>query len=561
MLALLAGVAMYSVAGYLVAPRVIRHWVENSVATGPEHRLGVEDVRVNPFTLFISLTDVTLINEENKRIVSIARIETRLHPMERLQKLRTGFDVAIRGMKVVDPVNDEAILTVSNVSATHLVVHAAHGRLTLSAARLKNPELRVLRDAAGQLRLPAWLRSLLGGSPPASIDFDTLEVTGGTLRFTDHAFSPAIRLDGGDIVGTVARRRPRDAESMRMEFKGRFGESGSGHVIAAWQAPQAAGPATVNLAMQHIRLATLSPYFERFAGRGVEAGSGDLVLHYERRETAAQIDGRIDVERLQLADAIATDTGDTTPLQLVAALTTDETGRIDLSIPVLQSGDNVDPVAAIANSLDDYFSDLADTPFAVLAGVVGHEEQELGELAFPPGSAEITTVTAEKIGLLAQALGRRPLIALRARPAYDAAEDRNAIAAQQVNLHIKLATSTDSPASSTQSSFDFGDPKVRLILDEFAGARLSESRRLAISRRFESADLAYYEALYDALIRNEKVSETVLRRLARFRAGSVIRALAESGVEEKQLLLADAIEMTPSDSGGVIIRLEALPLQ
>lgn len=560
-LVLLAGVALYSVAGYVVAPRFVKFWIENSITTGPGYRLGVGNVQVNPFALFISLTDVTLIGQDNKKIVSIGQLETSLQIKERLRRSKAGFDVAIRALQVANPSTGDVILTIPDMSATSLVINAAQGAVTLGAARLRNPEFHLMRDAAGQLRLPAWLRLLQEGAPPAPVEFETLEVMGGTLRFTDYALSPALRLDAVSIVGTVARRRPSGAESMVMEFEGRFGESGSGQVIAEWRAPQRNRPTTVDLALQRIELAALSDYFARRAGRSIAAGTGDLALHYERRETTTRIDGQIDVDRLQLGDDIATDSNGTTPLYLVAALTTDETGRIDLSIPILQSGDDVDPAAAIVDSLTNYCRDLAATPFNVLAVLVGREEEDLGRLAFPPGSAEITVATADKIKLLGRALSRRPLIALRARPAYDAVADRDAIAAQQVNLHIRLATVADSSASSAQTSIDFEDPKVRLILDEFAGARLPESRRLAISRRFGDKDVAYYRALHDALVGNEDVSETVLRRLARFRARSVFGALTESGVDKKRLLLDDAIETAPSDSDDVVVRLEAIVLQ
>ena len=562
MLALLAGLAVYSVAGYLVAPRIIKYWIENSVATGPGgHRLGVEHVQVNPFTLFISLTNVTLIGPENKLIVSIGRVETSLEIAERLRRSQRGFDVALRELRVTDPSTAEVILTIPDLSATGLVVNAAQGGVTLDAARLRNPELHIMRDAAGELRLPAWPRLRQQESPPAPALFDRLEATGGTLRFTDNALSPALRLDAGGIVGTVIRGRKAGAASMAMEFKGRFGESGSGEVVAEWRALQQNGPTTVNLAMHRVDLADVSPYFAQIAGRGIAAGTGNVTLHYERRETTTRIDGRIDVDRLQLGDDVATNASVTTPLDFAAALTTDDTGRIDLSIPILKTGSDVDPAAAIIDSLNDYIKALAASPFDVLQVIAGREEEHLNILAFPSGSAEITPAAAEKIASLAGALEQRPLLALRAYPAYDPVADRDAIAAQQVHLHIRLATSADSFGVSTQTSLDLADPKVRMILDEFAGARLPESRRLAISRRFEGKDVSYYQALHDALVANEDVSETVLRRLARFRARSVVGALAESGVDEKRLLLADTIETTPTDSNEVVVRLEALPRQ
>ncbi len=558
---LLAGAAAYALGGFLIAPRIVKYWIEQSIATEPGEKLGVESVTVNPFTLFMSLTNVTLINKKNKPIISINRIETHLQIIERLRMPQPGYDVEIRDLRITDPSTGEAIWTIPNLSVTGLVVNSAQGAVRLSAARLENPVFRITRDSSGTLRLPGWLRLPQDGSPPAAFLFNRLEVSGGKLRFTDYALSPSMKLEADAIVGTITRRNLADAESMAVRFEGRFGATGSGEVIAEWGRPHRRTPTTVNLALRRVELPTVSPYFAQIAGLHIAAGTGDLTLNYEHRDTAIRMENRIAVDRLRFGDRSLNDAAMQLPLELAVALLEDNGDHIDISIQASQSGADVDPADMIVDSLTDYIKDRAAMPFEVLAGLVGRGDEKLGTLAFRPGSAEITTATAEKIKLLARALSQRPRLALRANPTYDSAADRDAIAAQQVRLHIELATSAGSFGLPTQATIDFEDPKVRLILDEFADARLPEARRLAISRRYEGKDIAYYQAVNDALVANEDVSETVLRRLARFRARSVVGALTKSGVDEKQLLLADAIETTPSDSNDVVVRLDALPVQ
>lgn len=556
MLALVAGVAMYSLAGYLVAPRIVKYSIENSVATEPGHRLGVENVYVNPFTLFISLTNVTLISEENKLIVSIARVETGFRILERLRGSRRGYDAEIRDVHIADPSTGEVILVIPDLSARGLVVNAAEGAVTFGVARLESPELRIMRDPAGRLHLPDWLRLPQEDSPPAAVQFARLEVTGGKLRFTDHMLSPALRFDASGIVGTITRRRLAGIESAVVELEGRFGESGSGEIVAAWQPSLRQTPSTVNLALRQVELAAVSPYFAQIAGRDITAGSGDITFNHERHDMSVQMKNRLVIDRLRFSDRPLTEANSKLPLDLAVALITDNRDHIDISIPASQR--DVDPAGGIVDSLTDYINALAATPFDVLADLVEREDTDLGFLVFPSGSAEITPPAAEKIALLARALEQRPLLALRTYPTYDPIADRDAIAAAQVQLHIELATSAGASGLFTQKPLDFEDPKVRLVLDEFAGARLPESRRLAISSRFEGNEIAYYRALYDALVANEDVSETVLRRLARFRARSIVSALTENGVGKTRLLLADAIETTSSDANAIAVRLEAL---
>jgi hypothetical protein len=90
---LLAGMATYSLAGFVIAPRAIKHWLENSNVIEPDCRLDVQNVYVNPFTLFLSLNNVTLLEKENKLFVSVGRVDTYLWSVEKFRSKRAGRDV------------------------------------------------------------------------------------------------------------------------------------------------------------------------------------------------------------------------------------------------------------------------------------------------------------------------------------------------------------------------------------------------------------------------------------------------------------------------------------
>jgi hypothetical protein len=561
MLVLLASSATYIVAGFLVAPHMVRYWIENSIPTQPGRRLVVEGVFVNPFTLFISLTNVTLFDSKDNRILTVRRIETHSRLVEKLRDTRPGRDARIRDLLATDPSTDRLILTVPELSVTGLEVDVRKGLISVGVVRLGSPEIRITRDAAGRLHLPTWLPLWWNDATVTPVPFDMLEVSGGTMRFADHALSPELQLDANDIAGTITHRRATGTESVAVELTGRFGELASGEVTAEWQLPDRRSPTTVSLVLRRINVSAISPYFARIAGRGIVAGSGDLTLHYARNDTTFRIDNHVVVDGLQLSDPGVTVTGIELPLDLAAALLTDNRGRIDISMPALQGSIDADfdPVDAIVDTLTDHLRNLSAMPFDVLAGLVGRSDEDLGMLVFRPGSAEITAATSERIELLARALGQRPLLGLRAYPAYDPAADRDAIAEQQVRLHVDLATSAGQSGRTVQVRLDVDDPKVRAILDEFAAARVPKSQRGEILSRYGGGNADYYQAVYDALIANEYVSETALRRLARFRARSAVDALAGNGVGEERLLFADAIETTNSNRDAVVLRLEAMP--
>ena len=181
-------------------------------------------------------------------------------------------------------------------------------------------------------------------------------------------------------------------------------------------------------------------------------------------------------------------------------------------------------------------------------------------IPFLPGSAEMAPAATDTLRQLAAALEQRPRLDMRVRPSYDLAADRDAIAEQQVRLHIALATSASTGDRASAAVPDFGNPRVRDILDEFAGERLPEAQRRAIARGVDDFYVAARPVpdgdLYLALVANEPVSGTVLRRLARFRARSVIDALERHGIDRTRFGISDALDTTETGAGTVPVKLE-----
>jgi hypothetical protein len=153
-------------------------------------------------------------------------------------------------------------------------------------------------------------------------------------------------------------------------------------------------------------------------------------------------------------------------------------------------------------------------------------------------------------------LSQRPRLGLIVYPGYDPVADREALARQQVGLHVNLATSSGGPGRPDHAAIDFSDRKVHTVLDEFAENRLSRPRQEAIESRHAERDAAYYRDVFEVLVDNEDVARTALRRLARYRAQTVVRGIVQSGVSDGRIRQADVIEaLEPGDARGAV-RLE-----
>lgn len=203
--------------------------------------------------------------------------------------------------------------------------------------------------------------------------------------------------------------------------------------------------------------------------------------------------------------------------------------------------------------------DTARNPFEVLGQIAGEPASALSRLEFLPGSAELDAASSQTLEALARVLDRRPRLALAIRPAYDPVADGEALARQQVRLHVLLASTARPPVQADDAPPDFGDEKVQAVLDEFAATRLPERSRRALVEEDPGRGVAYYRAVFDALVANLDVDDAALRRLARYRAQSAAGELARLGVDPGRLVRHDTIDVRSGGNPRIRVEIEPVP--
>ena len=556
LIGLFAGAALYTLAGFLIAPRAIKSWIESTNLSGPGCRLDVQAVYVNPFTMFVSFTNATLLDQENKWRVSAAGAETKAWTIGSMRGGVPGRNVAIRNLVVTNTQTGEPFLSVPGAVARRVEIGAGGSFISAGHVRLGQPDAAITRDETGIRVGPAWLSAPGNDGVRACISLDGLEAVDGSLRLTDEAVTPTVQLELRDVQ-LGARRRAGVATPMAdIDVEARVGADGTLGIRAQLRHPGGRHPEFVSVAARNVDLQLLSPYVRDILGRNVVAGFGDATLRHERDDATLRFENHFSVTGLRFGDAAGAAAGEAPPRELALALVTNAANRGELSVQGAISESRMQTVVGVlADSLAAHFDDLAARPFGVLAEIAGAPDAALDRIEFVPGSAGMAATGTETLTLLANALLQRPRLDLRVRPAYDLAADRNAIAAQQVGLHIALATSAGPRQGADAAGPDLGDPRVRDILDEFAGARLSAAQRRTIAGN-ASDETSRYRDTYLALVANERVSETVLRRLARFRARSVIDALERQGIDRIRMRIAESVDVTAKDTGTVSLELE-----
>jgi len=421
---------------------------------------------------------------------------------------------------------------------------------------LTTPQLEVL-DAGGELidfsfsPVPdiTVSASRLSGTASGSLSREQGAVTHqGRVGILDAAFelvdarlAPPETFAFSEVAVAIAADSR--AQQLTIDTQGRVGDQGSGSLtmeVLSERDPSA----TFAIELTDIPAALLSPYTEQQLGRALDDGRADVALNYARG--AEGVDGNLSVIARDLSlSVVAPELGsaDDRSLDLAAALLEDAQGVIQIDVEFTAGAGSVEDAAG--NALEGQLVALAATPFAELGGIVDRDADELRAVSFEAGTAALDANSLDTIDALAVALRERPRLGMQVPPGFDPVIDRDALARQQIELHVLLATAGVAGGARPQS-LDFASPRARGVLSEFANERLTPGQADSIAMRFEcGAEVAcpggYYVALFDALVASEPISEAALDRLGRFRAQSITAALEERGIEPERVeLITDA---------------------
>jgi outer membrane protein OmpA-like peptidoglycan-associated protein len=533
--------ALYSLAGFVLAPHLVERWLNTTLASDAGQKLDIEGVALNPYTFVLSLTHVTLIRAQNPARVSVARVEARLDPKSLIER-RWSFRDAVELSRVAvhSQADGRADFTAGALSATGVTLDPRQPSVAVGKLDIAGASLRIERHTGERLLSPPWLHHLVFGVQDPAAAIGDIVASAGRLSYLDATVRPPVAIDVDDVDARLSRDRNDNVTTIALS--GNVAGSGSAELTARWQPPGLQQGSTVRLALSGLDLSAVSPYAARIIGQDVASGRADFDCSVDGHVPDVSVESRIEARDLRLAhpDEAASDTQS----RLALALLEDPSGRVQAAHrdrfdrPGVAAG----PASLCSQLWREYIAKLTASPFDVLADLSGWQQGRLDHLGFATGSAEVSPDASAQLVAIAGALRQRPLLGLTVQPGYDAAADRRALANRQLRLHITLATSARPPGGTEVLPLDVGNARVRDILDEFASTRLRAAQRRAIDARFADRDDSYYRAVFEALVDNEDVSEPALQRLARYRARAVTDALARHGIEPARLQVATEVE-------------------
>jgi hypothetical protein len=306
---------------------------------------------------------------------------------------------------------------------------------------------------------------------------DTFRLNGAALRFKDESIKPTAFGGVKELSGTIKGLTTSPSSRAVVDLKGRVDEQGP--FSSAGELQPFTTPLYIDLAVNSrtVSLLPLSPYFGEFAGYPIQKGAvgSELKWHVENRGIKAE--NVITINQLTLGKRTGSTNATKLPVKLGIALLTDTDGRIELKVPV--SGSLDDPKFSVRQVvwrvIENLLVKAATAPFALLGSMFGGGGQELGEVDFAPGLAELDATATNRLEKLALALTKRPLLSLEIAGNTEPQSDRDALVQMRFQDSIK-ALKVDEMVAAGQPAVPLSEVKLdaaeydRLLLKAFTNA-------------------------------------------------------------------------------------------
>jgi hypothetical protein len=270
-------------------------------------------------------------------------------------------------------------------------------------------------------------------SAPAlpNIRIDSIELTGGTVTFTDRTLTPQFSSALNDLTLTISGISSKPEDTATAVFSVKIDDKGVINAEAEFKPFVQPIELNSTFSMDGYHLAVLTPYAGKYAGHGVKSGRMGLKMDYKISDNKLNARHKLLIQNFDFGEKVESKDALNLPFGLAIALLEDPQGRISISLPV--KGDMSDPQFEywhlVGQVVTNFFMKLVTSPFLSLLSMTGVESgvEEMSSVSFEPGKAELTDKTKEKLTLLLQVIKERPKLFLEINGSYDPKTDWTAI--------------------------------------------------------------------------------------------------------------------------------------
>jgi len=395
-------------------------------------------------------------------------------------------------------------------------------------------------------------------SKPLGVRIGQININDGSANFADLTLTPnfatAVQQLNGQI-GTIDNRKPAPA---KVDVKGKVDRYAPVTIKGALNPFNPLASLDIATSFKRVELTTLTPYSGKFAGFRIRKGRLNLDLHYKITNGQLQAENKVVVEQLQLGEKVDSPDAVDLPIRLAVALLKDTEGKISIELPV--SGDLNNPQFSVMpivwQTLRNLVLRAAQAPFKFIGGLItGGGSEDLGNVAFAPGSSELSGDAKSALDKLASALKERPELRLEIEGTSAQSSDGPLIAQQRLEREYqatwyKILQRRGDKVPANASMLVVDDSDKPAMLEGIYRNRLkqqppAEWQQLSRDERTTK--------LREAVIKSWAESAALLRTLGQERASSIKDYLVDKGkLEDDRVYFIDTSLGQAEKDGRVI---------
>ncbi|MFB4391463.1 MULTISPECIES: DUF748 domain-containing protein [unclassified Pseudomonas] len=393
---------------------------------------------------------------------------------------------------------------------------------------------------------------------PLGIRIGQIDINDGSANFADLTLTPnfatAVQQLNGQI-GTIDNRKPLPA---KVDVKGKVDRYAPVTIKGALNPFDPMASLDIATSFKRVELTALTPYSGKFAGFRIRKGRLNLDLHYVITKGQLKAENKLVVEQLQLGEKVDSPDAVDLPIRLAVALLKDTEGKISIELPV--SGDLNNPQFSVMpivwQTLRNLVLRAAQAPFKFIGGLIaGGGSQDLGTVAFAPGSSELTTDAQDTLDKLAAALKQRPELRLEIEGTSAQGSDGPLIAEQRLEREYqatwyKILQRRGDKVPANASLLVVDDSDKPAMLEGIYRNRLKQQPPAEWQELGKDERTA---KLREAVIKSWAESAALLRTLGQQRAGSIKDYLVDKGqLEDDRVYFIDTTLGQAESDGRVV---------
>jgi uncharacterized protein involved in outer membrane biogenesis len=395
-------------------------------------------------------------------------------------------------------------------------------------------------------------------SPALGIRIGEVAIEDGSANFADFSLTPNFATAVQQLNGHIGTIDNRAGKAAPIDIKGKVDRYAPVFIAGSLDPFDPLARLDITTSFNRVELTTLTPYSGKFAGYRVRKGRLNLDLHYVITNGRLKAENKLLVDQLQLGEKVDSPDATSLPVRLAIALLKDTKGMISIELPV--AGNLKDPQFSVMpivwQTLRNLMLRAAQAPFKLLGGLVaGGESQDLGTVAFSPGSTELNPEAQASLVKLAAALKARPTLRLEVEGTSAQSSDGPLLAQQRLEREYqsgwyKTLQQRGEKVPAQASLVQVPEEQKLALLEGIYRARLKQAPPVAWEQ-LEKAQRTVQ--LRTAVVASWSDSSLLLRQLGQARAASIKAFLVDkTQLGDDRVYLIDAQLGTAEKDGRVI---------